>query len=390
MFNRSFWRKLTLLLSSMMTMMAGAVVAPALPQMNRVFVEVPMADVLTRLIITLPALFIAFISPLAGYITDTFGRKKLLLFSLVIYFVGGTSGYYLDSLYLILVGRAVLGIAVAGIMTTVTTLIGDYYQGEERNAFMGMQGAFMGLGGVFFIFFSGILADINWQLPFTIYGFSVPVFVMALVFILEPRITSAGSQHAVSVTEYDKKTVFALYVIVFLAIVCFYMVPVQLPFLLSTMEGVNNTITGMTISISTLFGAIISMMYRRIKRRFSFKTIYMFAFLLMGIGFFAISYAQDYKFVMLSMIISGLGTGLLMPTGNLWLMKLAPESLRGRLIGRLSTSMFIGMFVSPLLVQPLVDRFEIGGAFFVGSIFLFLLTLVFFFWSLKESFQNDR
>jgi len=160
-----------------MTMMAGAVVAPSLPQMSQHFANVPNAEILTRLIITLPALFIAIFSPINGWLIDKYGRKNILLFSYILYAVGGLSGFFLQDLHLILVGRAFLGIAVAGVMTCTVALIGDYYQGAERNGFMGYQGAFMSFGGVTFISVAGILADIDWQYPFLIYLFSLLVFI---------------------------------------------------------------------------------------------------------------------------------------------------------------------------------------------------------------------
>ncbi len=102
--------KISLLLISMMTMMAGAVIAPSLPQIKQVFIDIENIDLLSRLIITLPALFIAIFSPLAGYLADRFGRKKLLLTSLVLYAIGGSSGYFVNDIYYILIGRSLLAL----------------------------------------------------------------------------------------------------------------------------------------------------------------------------------------------------------------------------------------------------------------------------------------
>ena len=173
---QSWATKMTLLLASSLTVMAGATVSPALPAMKQYF-ESAIADVDTRttlvkLIITLPALFIVIGSPIAGLIVDRFGRKPLLLIATLLYGLAGSSGLYLDSLTAILAGRAVLGLAVAGVMVTATTLIADYYRGPARAAFMGLQAGFMGLGGVLFLTFGGILAQRNWRYPFVIYLFA--------------------------------------------------------------------------------------------------------------------------------------------------------------------------------------------------------------------------
>ena len=150
----------TLLLASTLTVMAGATIAPSLPQMARVFSNTPNAEFLSKLILTIPALFIAVCSPLAGRIIDRLGRLRLLFMALIIYSIGGVSGYFLNNLYHILVGRALLGIAVAGIMTVAVTLIGDYFEGRSRERFMGIQAASMSFGGMIFVGTGGFLADL--------------------------------------------------------------------------------------------------------------------------------------------------------------------------------------------------------------------------------------
>ncbi len=57
---------------------------------------------------------------------------------------------------MILCGRALLGLSVAGVIVSATTLIADYYIGTARASFMGLQAAFMGLGGVLFLSTGGL------------------------------------------------------------------------------------------------------------------------------------------------------------------------------------------------------------------------------------------
>lgn len=375
--------KLTLLLSSMMTMMAGAIVAPSLPQIKNIFIEVDHIELLSRLIITLPALIIAIFSPVIGYIADRIGRKKILLFSLILYSIGGTSGYFLNDIYYLLGSRIVLGIAVAGIMTIALTLVGDYFVGKERNSFMGIQGAFMGIGGVVFISFAGWLADQHWQLPFLIYLFSIPVFVLAIIYLYEPEVVKKQVNKESGKIIYNRGLAMVIYTLGFLGIVFFYMVPVQIPFLLNKLHMSNSQI-GYAISLATLSSAMVSMNYRRIKERFSFKTIYRFALLFMGSGFFIISQVSDYYAIMTGLMVGGLGTGLLMPTGNLWIMSIAPEKIRGTLVGRLSMFIFLGMFLSPVITQPLIAHFDVSSAFMMAAFSMWFISFLLLFIKLSE------
>ncbi len=103
-------RRSTLLLGSTLTVMAGAIISPALPEISRAFDHLADPELMSKLILTLPALFIALLAPVAGYFVDWSGRKKVLLFSLLLYALAGTTGAYLSNIYLILAGRALLGI----------------------------------------------------------------------------------------------------------------------------------------------------------------------------------------------------------------------------------------------------------------------------------------
>jgi MFS family permease len=73
-------RKATLLVASTLTVMAGAIIAPALPQISKEFSDVPGAELLSRLVLTLPALFMGILAPLAGYFTDKAEEKRCFCF----------------------------------------------------------------------------------------------------------------------------------------------------------------------------------------------------------------------------------------------------------------------------------------------------------------------
>jgi MFS family permease len=151
----------TLLLASMLTVMAGATITPALPAIQREFSNVPNATVLVGLVLTMHGLFVAVGAPIIGALADKYGRRWLLLVSAVVYALAGGSGFVLDSLMAILASRAVLGLAVAGVMVTVTALITDYYEENRRETVLGRQAAFMSFGGVVLLPLAGVLTEIG-------------------------------------------------------------------------------------------------------------------------------------------------------------------------------------------------------------------------------------
>ncbi|MEM7762019.1 MAG: MFS transporter, partial [Cyanobacteria bacterium P01_A01_bin.40] len=69
--------KATLLLVSTLTVMSGATIAPSLPAMQEHFADVENSALLVRLVLTIPALFIAIGGLFAGQLVDKIGRKPL-------------------------------------------------------------------------------------------------------------------------------------------------------------------------------------------------------------------------------------------------------------------------------------------------------------------------
>lgn len=376
--------EITLLLSSMFTMMAGAIMAPSLPLIEHIFRETENIALLTRLILSIPAAFTAIFAPIFGVLADKIGRKNLLLMSLILYAIGGCSGYIMNDIYTILVGRALLGISVAGIMTISSTLIGDYFTGSERNKFIGLQGAFMGFGGVFFVSLAGILADIRWNLPFLIYLLSLVAFVTGFISLREPR-KHTHSPQTISETVPYKLEAAKVCLYIFIGIVFFYMIPVQLPFLLDKLENITNTKIGFAISLMQLSSAIVALNYKKIKAHLSFNLIYFLLLLFMGIGSIMISYCQQYNLILMALCISGIGVGLLMPLGNLWIMTLAPENKRGVMVGYITTAVYIGQFLSPILLQPIVKYLGVQHLFLTaGCLMISLATFIHFISNLKK------
>ena len=277
--NKRWPLKLTLLLTSSLTIMSVITISAALPQMAAAFSDVKNSAFLVKLVLTLPALMIALFSPITGRFIDRYGRLRILWFALVLYAISGSAGYYLNNLYQILISRAVLGISVGMSMTIVITLIADYFEGAERQKFVGLQIAFMSLAGIIFISLGGVLTDYGWQYPFLIYLFALVVLPLSIIFLKEPAITKRINSGALQ--EKAPAVTWMLFINIMIMWLVFFLIPVQIPFHLKAIGIQKNSLIGAAIAMSTLFSAISSFFYSNIKGKLSFLSVFSLGYLLM-------------------------------------------------------------------------------------------------------------
>ncbi|MEO5603032.1 MAG: MFS transporter [Cyclobacteriaceae bacterium] len=373
--NNKWKLKLTLLLVSSLTIMSVITISPALPQMAIVFSDVPNADLLVKLVLTIPALMIAIFSPITGQLIDRYGRLKILWFSLLLYAISGAGGYFLNNLYHILIFRAVLGISVGMSMTIVITLIADYFEGMERQKFVGIQIAFMSLGGILFIGLGGILADVGWRYPFLIYLFSLLVLPLSILYLHEPVVLQKKNLSNLTIKSPD--IIWMLFINTMFMWIIFFLIPVQIPFHLKALGIEKYSLIGAAIAVSTACSAISSFSYSKIKGRLSFLSVFSIGYLLMAAGFICISISDTYLLVIIAMMLSGLGIGMMIPNTNMWVMKIAPPEIRGKEIGKLTTFWFFGQFLSPLIIFPLLKNLSLSSTFMLAAGFLLVLSVGF-------------
>jgi hypothetical protein len=69
--------------------------------------------------------------------------------------------------------------------------------------------------------------------------------------------------------------------------------------------------------------------------------------------------------------------GMMIPNTNMWVMKLAPPQIRGKEIGKLTTFWFLGQFLSPIVIFPVLNRLSLSSTFMLASGVLLLMSVSF-------------
>ena len=347
---------LTIMLCSMLMLMGGAAVAPALPLIEQVF---PGQDTLVSMIITIPSLAVALVGFAMGALADRLGKVKVLATSLVVFTAAGAVGFLMEGgsdtqLYILLAFRFVVGIGIAGISSAVTALIAEYYTGMDRIRALSYQSAAMGVGVLILEYTGGLLAEFSWREPFLVYLIGVPILLMVLLTMKEPRRDEQGpADRVVPERKANKRLLTICYVTIFVAMTMAFLLPTKMPTYLQTELAVSTSVTGLFLGVHGVTNACFSLMYRRFVQRLAPFTIIAIGFLLLAVALLTLEVSESIASSVVMMIVAGAGLGMVCPAVSNTLAGETTASTSGKIMGGYSTCLNLGQFSISLISVPL-------------------------------------
>jgi MFS family permease len=350
-----------LMLTAVMPTMAIIALVPVLPLLLREFAAVPGAGVLVPMALTIPALCVALFSPIAGWVSDRVGRKRLLIAALIGYAGFGLLPLILADLHQILVARVALGITEAVIMTVATALVGDYFTGERRERWVSIQIATASVSAIVLIAAGGALGEaLGSRGPFWLYLLALPVALAAAIILFEPARTAPAAAPAG-----PAQGIAALVAITFGLGLLFYTLIVQLgPVIEAT--GVTSPATiglaGAAANLGVMAG---SMLFGRLKA-LPGPRLLSIGLPLVALGYVGIAFSTDFYLTAAAAVVICIGNGLMLPTMLAWVLRRLPPETRGRGTGLWTGAFFLAQFVAPIAAAGLAGLF--GG---LPGVFLF-------------------
>lgn len=342
-----------LLVGSCLPVLGAVLLAPILPTLSDVFKDSPGSAALVPLILTIPALFIAILSPFAGAIADKVGRKRILIIALFFYSIVGTAPLYLDALGAIVASRALVGVAEAFIMTCCTTLIADYFTGNRRNKYLGLQALVTALAATVFLTIGGAIGAFGWRTPFWLYVAGLVVAILMVSAIWPTQTAANGSERRIEkLPPIPWGKLLLPTFVAFFGGITFYTLIVELPYVLADLGITATTTIGLCSAIASLATAAGAFSFRFVAKR-GVQQLLPFAFGLAGLGMIVVWVAPNVPLAVVGAVISGFGTGVLLPTMITWSIARLEYAQRGRGTGLFTGAIFLGEFITPLVILAL-------------------------------------
>ena len=308
-----------------------------------------------QLIVTLPSLAMLPTAVLAPLLQRKYSIKALFQVSFLLTMLSGAAPFLLKDFTLILVSRAVSGLALGFVQILLTFTITTRFPKERQGRVMGLRSIFSGTGAMVIAMLGGILADTGWRLTFLLYLLMIPAFFItaACLYKMEPLPTRPAPAR----TEHHRRkwidsiTVFICVscVIHVLFLQCF---TTNISLFVDAEHFGGATISGAAMLFFNLsgpvFGLILAPFYRKLKGATMFA-----GFLATALGLLLVGFAANVALVYLGGFFVGIGMSSYLCVGPLDVTATASKELVPVGVSVLAVTLFIGSFFSPYVVNPL-------------------------------------
>ncbi|TDC09544.1 MFS transporter [Streptomyces sp. 8K308] len=363
-----------LLLASTLGVMGGATIAPLIEVIRQ---ALGVGGTAAGLLLTCHSLAIALISPLVGRATDHLGPRLPLAFGLVLYGLGGGAGLVIDSYPVLIASRLVLGIGAAAVFTCSTAALLDLYQGGTRDKVMGWRTAATTAGGFIYPLAAGALGNHSWHTPFALYLLGVPLGVATLLALPKPAPTN-GTNPVAKATRArggaarllrDHPLLLGLCGLWVASTGLMMVLAVSLPRRLDQL-GIHDTLIVALYGTVLTAGAasLIGLAYAKLTARFGYTTLIRVAATSWTAALILFALADHWAPLLLVPVLTGIGSGITMPTLTVLADHAAPPEQRGTATSLQATALFGGQFASPLLFGPLIDATSIATGALVAAV----------------------
>lgn len=373
------------------------IVIPLLPIFSQN--ELHMHETTIGLVTGIFSLMQFIFTPLWGRLSDIYGRKPIIVFSLIgnvlSYFLLGLvlSGVF-KSIFVLFLARALAGFFSANIGAAMA-YVSDITSLKERSKGMGIIGASFGLGFVFGPFLGGFIAQR--------FGFGAPVFLSsflsftALILAISILKESLPEEYRrknkkinLKLRNGFNKLIEALkHPHVGFLILLYFIITFSFSNIFSTFQLYAESDSGFNFNIEQisylfaymgLLGAFVQgVLLRYLIKLIDEKKLLIIGNFVMAIGLAAIPFSQrSLIFLLFSVLLLGIGNGLNQPLTLSLVSKFTDPDEQGGILGINQSLASLARFLGPSWGGLVYERIGFPAPFLTGGLFMVFATILSF------------
>lgn len=394
----SVWCILSMASIPLVMTLGNSMLIPVLPILED---RVGISSFESSMIITSYSISAIFLIPVAGYLSDRFGRKKVILPSLILALLGGLiagfASWKMENPYMwIIIGRVLQGVGASGAMPIILPLVGDLYRDDDEKASscLGIIETSNTFGKVLSPILGAIFAAVVWFLPFfSISLFSLVSIALIYFFVKVPK----EKDDPVKFKEFlgntketfkkEGKWLFTIFLNGAFVMLILFGTLFFLSDSLETIHDLKGIKKGFVLAIPLLFLCIASFITgRKIKDNLAtMKKLMIMCLIVLSFSVIFVGYTSQ-KLIPLLVVISivGISIGSLLPILDAIITENIDKVERGTVSSFYSSARFIGVAAGPP-IMALVMKNNLNLSYIVASVLsVIVLILVIKFIQVKE------
>jgi ACDE family multidrug resistance protein len=353
---------------TLMAVLGTSSVTPAFPEVAQEF-DVSRGQVgLLITVFTLPGVLL---TPVLGALSDRFGRRKILIPSLMLFGIAGGACAFAREFELLLALRALQGVGAASLGAMNVTLIGDLYSGQVRSAALGYNSSVLNIGTATYPAIGGALAMFGWYYPFALPFVAIPIALLVLWSLRnpEPENEQDIKEYVGSVWEHIRSKqvigLFANTLVIF--VILFGPLITYLPILMYSAFGARPLVTGVVVASASVTTALVSALEGWLMSYFSERTLIRASFVFYVLASALVPLMPNVWLLLVPMAIFGVAQGLNLPNAFSLLTSAAPQENRGAFMSINSTILRLGQSLGPPLMAAAALPLGLSGAYFAAA-----------------------
>ena len=349
--------KVSILSLSLLTVMAGAAMAPALGVISEYFSD--EKTLFVQMIISMPAVFIFLTSFVFPKLAAKFRARTLLMIGLAFYTIGGCVAGVFNSIWIVLLMRALVGVGVGIIMPLSTGLLAFYFSPQEQEGLMGWSSAMNNMGGVIATLISGALATVSWRISFLVYLMGLISIVLCAAFMPNDKIQldeaderrgSTEPEHVIPSTGQVFRSNYVYIIAMFLEMSTFFIYPANFAMVTVRAGVIPENLTAIIMAIMDLVAFFGGMLFVKVKAAAGGSTKFV-APILFVVGYILLGVIGGWFGVLAGSVCVGFANGegipLIISEASKKMGRLAATTV----MPLISAALYIAQFASPFIMS---------------------------------------
>lgn len=350
--------KIAILSISLLPIMASTAIAPVLGNIGATFTNID--PTLIKMILTVPSIMTIPISLLSGRLASTMKKRHILIVGILFYWLGGILPSFANDIYTLLFYRALLGIGIGLILPLSTSIITDFFDGDEKKKMIGLSSAWNNIGGTIAVLLSGILGKVNWRYSFGTYLIALFPLIMVIFILPEGQKINNEQEHSKNIMNKDLITI-SMKMLLFYMI--FYVLPTNTALFIRS-ENIGSSNASAFSIASTCFMSFLTGLYfnKIIDKLKNYSELS--GWITMFLGFLTLSISHSVILLFISVLVIGFAFAILFPLLLLDTTKSVPAHANAFALSIVGSFGLLGQFLSPIIVNAVGNIVEISSVRF--------------------------